>query len=218
MDTFLPLPTALHQAAVTGKVVDARTQAPVSGVSVTITAMPAAFTQVLALRALAAGAGWEGLGRRPDRTRTASDGCFRFVDLPDGAYTLSFAIPHGERRYGTTTQAFTVARDATTTLIPLAVASIALPPTGAVGLITDSASPANPLPMAHVRVQGSGERAYADANGNFYLTGVFPGPCTLEITAPGFAATPLPTATIVAGQVINLGSFALTAVTPPVVP
>lgn len=172
----LPLPT--HRLSLAGKVVDARTGLALEGVRVTLTAMPPAFARWLEARALQHGAAWEALAERPDCTRTAPDGGFHFSDLPDGAYTLSFALPGAPHRYGTVRRDFTA---------PAPIAEVALPPTAVQGLVRGlvQGSP-TALPLARVRVQGSGESTWCDAQGRFYLTGVELGARELRVTANGF--------------------------------
>lgn len=38
--------------------------------------------------------------KRPDRTITAMDGCFYFLDLLDGDYALTISLPSAGTRYG----------------------------------------------------------------------------------------------------------------------
>jgi Carboxypeptidase regulatory-like domain len=209
---FVPWTPTFHQAAITGKVMDAVTSRPVPGVKVEIAVMPAAFQQWLSLRALQFGSTWGALAERPDRTQTDADGGFRFLDLPDGSYTLSFSIPGpgAARRYGSATQIFTVQRDAQGK-IPPSIGAVSLPPTGVKGLVhaTVQGQP-TPLPMAHVRVQGSGELGFTDELGQFYLTDVEPGSRALDISAPG-NDTLTTTASITEGQVGDLGVLLLIA-------
>ena len=195
MAGWIAVPQSTHQAAIAGKVIDARTLRSLPGVHVAIIAMPPVLVQRLALQALQYGHTWERLEERADRTRTAADGCFRFADLPDGAYTLSFTLPGNAHRYGSLQRVFTVTRDAQG-LIATAVAEIPLPPTGVLGQIKGLVQgSATALSLARVRVGDSGESAYSDAQGHFYLTGVETGQRPLRISAAGF--TPATTTALI---------------------
>lgn len=167
-----------HQLSLAGKVVDAHTGRALEGVRVTLTAMPPAFARWLEVRALQHGSAWAALAERPDRTRTAPDGGFHFSDLPGGAYTVSFELPGAPHRYGTVLRDFTA---------PAPIAQVELPPTAVQGLVRGlvQGSP-TALPLARVRVRGSGESTWCDAQGRFYLTGVELGVRELRVTANGF--------------------------------
>jgi hypothetical protein len=216
MPSFLSWTKTVHQVAIAGKVVDPETSLGVAGATVTITAMPATFTKWLSLRALSYQDRWDKLAERPDRTVTAPDGFFRFIDLPDGTYTVTVSAKEGARRFGDTTQSFTVARDATGT-IKAPIALIALPATGLRGMLVESTSnddgttSTTPISMACVEVSGTRERAYTDAAGGFYLTDLEPGVRTLTISASGYQTATV-TATIVKGDVTEMGSFVITPV------
>jgi hypothetical protein len=174
-----------HQVALAGRVIEAQiTSQPISGARVEITSAPAAFTDWLALRALQYGDRWAALPERLDRTRTAADGHFHFLDLPNGPYMLTASLPSLGQRYGTVQATVTVVRNAegAVTLVPL---ELALPPTTLKGLITDQAT-GNALLMAEVRVQGSGERTFSDEQGNYLLTGVEPGKRSVLVFAQGY--------------------------------
>lgn len=164
--------TIRHQVAIAGQVTDAQTGKSRDGVRVEITAAPAAFTDFLKLRQIQFGESWEAMAERPDRTRTAVDGSFRFLDLPNGQYKLTASLPGGGSRYGTAEASVTVARDANGQ-ITKAAASIALPPTTLKGRITAQGGGA--LLLAEVRVKGSGERAFSDAEGKYLLAGLETG-------------------------------------------
>src|SRR6185295_6026076 len=99
MAAFIKVATRMHRLAIAGRVIDDVTGAPVEGAVATVTAMPAAFRDQLAIGATASGTAWDALPERADRTRAARDGCFRFVNLPDGAYRVSVAGP-ASGRYG----------------------------------------------------------------------------------------------------------------------
>jgi hypothetical protein len=208
MSSWIKLPGRTSQAAIAGKVVDGQTGRPVGDITVKLTTLPSAFEQRLALKALQHGTAWESLAERPDRTRTAADGCFCFTDLPDGTYTVSFTLPGGRHRYGPVSQSFTVTRD-TEGRIAFSPAVIQLPPTGVRGQIQGLVlGEATALPLAHIRVQGSGESAHGDAQGRFYLTGVEVGERELRFSAAGFKPTTA-RARITEGSVVDLGPLVL---------
>ncbi len=109
-----------HQAAIVGCVTDAATKQPVVGAQVRIESAPAAFQRLVVARSAQ--------DKRPiDRTVSAHDGHFHFVDLPDGQYTLTASLPEPRPRYGKSKPtAVTVSRDAKG-VFKLAKADIALP-------------------------------------------------------------------------------------------
>jgi len=108
--------------------------------------------------------------KRPDKTLTAMDGCFYFVDLPDTdeCYTLTVSLPSAGTRYGVAnSEAIKVvySNNGKITWTP-----IGLPPTAIKGRITDSKN--CPLFMAKVQVDGSSESAFSDIDGNYLLHGL----------------------------------------------
>jgi hypothetical protein len=196
MVEWIKLPRTVHRAAIAGKVVDGLdAQRALGGVVVTITAMPPASRALVAARG--------------DRSVTAGDGVFSFSDLPDGAYTLSFARPEGS--YGGATREVTVARD-TKGDIALSMAVVPLPPTGVrgrvQGRVEGSPPSALPLSLARVRVRGSGERVYTDADGGFTLTGLEPGPRVLEIRASGHQSG-IASASVALGSIVEIDDIIL---------
>ncbi len=90
-----------HQVAIAGRVIDEQTGRTIAGAQITITQMPPEFKDRLEVMAKVDGARWKTLAARPDHTRTAADGCFYFLDLPDGQYTVTASVPAVGRRYGT---------------------------------------------------------------------------------------------------------------------
>ncbi|WP_438033291.1 MSCRAMM family protein [Sorangium sp. So ce204] len=210
MPSLLQIQSRVHQAAIAGRVIDQETEQPVAGVHVVITGMPTAFSRELAMAALRHGSAWGSLVERPDRTRTARDGCYRFVDLPDGDYVLSYTVPGGARRYGDATRAFTIARGAEGELAAQ-LAEVALPPTGVRGIIHGPVQGTpEALPLARVRVAGTGEEAYCDAQGRFYLTGVEVGERALQFSASGFLLATVDVQ-ITKGVIADIGTVLLDA-------
>jgi len=176
--------------------------------------MPDTFTKWLSLRSLSYGDRWASLEKRPDRAVTGADGCFRFIDLPDGSYTVEVTPKEGSRRYGAAVQSFAVARGQDG-LINAVMAVIALPATAVRGTILASSgadeeegATTAPLSMARAEVLGTSERVYSDASGSFYLTDVECGERQLEITASGYQARRT-AVTVVRGEITEMGSFVL---------
>jgi Carboxypeptidase regulatory-like domain/Membrane-bound lysozyme-inhibitor of c-type lysozyme len=172
-----------HQVAIAGRVTDAQTGRAIGGARVGITAAPAAFTDWLAIRKTQYGVHWAAMVERPDQTGTAADGHFHFLDLPDGQYTLTASLPGSGSRYSTAGRHATVSRDAQGT-ITTAAADIALPPTTLKGEITDQDGAR--VALVEVRVQGSGERAFSDAQGRYVLAGLEMGQRTVLVFAQGY--------------------------------
>lgn len=195
---FLQITPAKQRAALAGKVVDALTSRPIAGAAAVITAGPAAFQRLVALRQAQGGAA-------PERAASAADGCFAFIALPDGAYTVAISGPAG-LHYGAVTQAFSVQRDAAGE-IAVTIKVISLPPSGARGTVKAQES-ATLLPLARVRVEGSGEVAYCDANGVFIVAGLQPGARRLTIGASGYKRGSA-AAQIALGQIADLGTITL---------
>ncbi len=173
-----------HQVAIAGTVVDARSSRPIRAARVDITAAPTEFMDRLALAALQHGARWERMTDRLDRKRTAPDGHFHFLDLPDGPYTLRASLPGVASRYGTTEATATVTRDSQGN-ITMATVQLAVPPTTVYGQILDDHG--DPLAMARARIRGSGESTFSDSQGQYELAAIEAGARTLQISASGFA-------------------------------
>jgi Carboxypeptidase regulatory-like domain len=172
-----------HRVAIAGRVTDAQTGRTIGGAQVRITTAPAAFTAWLAMRAIQGGARWVAMVERPDQTRTAADGHFHFLDLPAGQYTLTASLPGLGSRYGTAEKQAMVSRDAQGN-ITMAAADIALPPTTLKGEITDQDG--DRVALVEVRLKGSGERAFSDAQGRYMLAGLEAGQHTVLVSAQGY--------------------------------
>jgi hypothetical protein len=171
-----------HQAAIAGRLTDGQTGRPIGGATIRITSGPPEFDNLLALLAVQHGDRWPRLALRLDRTRTAADGHFHFLDLPDGQYTLEVSIPGPGSRYGTTQSTVQVSRNPDTS-INLAAVNPVVQPTTVSGLVTNQVG--DPIIMAAVQIQGSGERAFTDAQGDYRLVGVETGSRTITASAQG---------------------------------
>src|SRR5919199_5413858 len=157
-----------NRVAIAGQLSNAETGQVIHRARVEITKMPDSFKNWLTLRAMQYGANWETMVERPDRTQTAIDGHFHFLDLPDGDYTLTASLPGTGTRYGAVEKEVKVSRNGDR--IKLAAADIALPPTGIKGQITNTEN--KPIVMAKVQVKGTDESTFSDSKGNYLLSGL----------------------------------------------
>jgi hypothetical protein len=176
--------TVTHRVAVSGWVTDAESGKAIAGAQVTITSMPPAFAQKLKLVALGYGKRWPTLTERADRTQTKEDGLFYFLDLPIGKYTFNVSATSSGRRYAVTEGNASVTRDAQGSL-KMTIVKLALRPTAVKGKITGPNHKAGVV-MAEVRIKGSGERTYSDAQGQFVLAAIEPGTRTVQVSAQGY--------------------------------
>lgn len=142
--------------------------------------------------------------KRLDQTVTRTDGSYYFLDLPDGPYELAASLPGVGSRYEAEKRApATVSRDATGT-IDIAAADMSLHPTGMAGMILDNLN--DPVPMAEVRVTGSGEFSFTSADqndgtlGQYLLVGLESGPRTVRVSASRYDTRPFDV-TLVRGEV-----------------
>src|SRR5689334_4250310 len=126
-----------HQVAIAGNAFNAQTGQALRGVQVTITTAPRSFKNRLKLKALAVGESWETLAERPDRTLTATDGHFHFLNLPSGQYGLTASLPEAGQRYGTVLAKAKVDRDDKGRIVWVK-ADLALPPTTLRGRLLNS--------------------------------------------------------------------------------
>jgi hypothetical protein len=214
MATMLTVPSVPQQVTLSGIVVDGETSARLSGVTATITTSPVAFQSLLAKKQLQYGALWDTLRQRPDRTSTSTDGSFAFVDLPDGAYVVTFSAPRRLGLYGSPAVPFTVAHDAQGNVV-LTTPLVRMPPTAVRGLVNGKPPHGGardvvaPIPGARARVRGSGEIAHTRRDGRFYLPTLEEGTLTLEISAPNYAPVARPMV-IASGTITDLGTVTLT--------
>lgn len=175
-----------RQVAIAGQVNDARTGESIGRVRVAISAAPGAFTGWLAVHASQYGERWATMAQRPDRTVTAADGHYHFLDLPDGQYTLVVSLPEWGTRYGKAQAEVDVSRNAQGH-IHMAAAHIDLPPTTVKGRITfQDAEPPEKVIMATIRIMGSGEQAFSNGQGHYRLTGIETGERNVLVAAPGY--------------------------------
>jgi hypothetical protein len=175
--------TVRHQVAIAGRVSDAQINRALRGVLIRITAGPAEFMNELQIRALQYGENWATMLERPDQTVTAGDGHFHFMDLPNGQYTLNASLPGTGSRYGTAASQATVSRSAAGRIV-MAVSDTVLPVTAIKGRVTGSGGAA--VVMAKIRVQGSDEQTFSDAQGRYLLTALEAGSRTVLVTAQGY--------------------------------
>jgi len=113
----------------------------------------------------------------------SADGFYRFLNLKPGQYTLTASIPGMGSRYGTTSTPVTLADDGQGKAV-LQTVDLELPATTIQGKVKNQSDQA--VKLAEVRVQGSGESAWSDAQGNYVLRGVEAGSRRIAVSARGF--------------------------------
>jgi Carboxypeptidase regulatory-like domain len=180
--TWMKLKPIRHQVAIAGQVSDAQTGRVIPGARVELTPLSGPFKNRLVLQALQYGEQWQAMTERADRTQTANDGSFYFLDLADGRYTLTVSLLGAGTRYGLAQSTVAVSRQGDR--IQRATADIALPPTTLKGQITNSEGA--PVVMAKVQMVGSGESTFSDSQGNYLLTGLQSGQRMVTVFAQGY--------------------------------
>lgn len=201
-----------HAVSIAGRVLEAGVSGvlparPVGGALVRITAGPSEFTVWLSRKAQAYGNAWKTLAGRPDQARTAGDGHFYFLDLPDGQYTLRASVPGAGTRYAEVEGQASVSRDEHgRPVLPPQV--LTLPRTSVQGQVTCNGAPVS---MAGVRVRGGEERTFADGAGQYALAGIETGSRTLLAAAQGCVPAERTVTLSTPGAVVTV-DFALAAV------
>lgn len=203
-------PVIRHQVAIAGRVINAKTQVAIASAQITLIEIPEKLRTILQLKALQYGQAWEQMPQRPDRTYSRKDGYYFFRDLPEGNYKLEAVLPNKGTRYGSVNQRVTLETDhANRAVIHV---DLLLPTTGLQGKIT---APENEKFMAKVQIQGQGDYALTNADGEYLLTGVEAGQkeVTLMISASGYELNlpqgALPKISLVQGQVLTAQNFQL---------
>ncbi len=200
-----------HTVAISGRVSDAHTDRAIAGAQVMITDGPPEFMAMLDRQAASHGRRWQNLRQRPDRRYSEPDGHFHFLDLSDGSYTLSAALPEQGTRFGTAQLSAVVSHDSLGHLIMTTV-GLSLPATTLAGRITDQSS-GDPIVMARVIIQGSHEFAYSDGQGDYQLVGLETGSRTMRISAQGYQPVSQTVSLATAGATLTR-DVALTSASP----
>lgn len=212
-----------HQVAIAGQVKDAQTKQVIAGAVVEIADMPPGFKSKLDTLAGLYGSDWERRSQRPDRTRTRVDGYFYLQDLPDGQYTLTASLLSTGTRYSSNPTIKTIAadssvesdqtqvevlRDPVTGAIARPTVNIYFQPTALSGNVTNSDNDA--VVMAKVQIEGSGEYAFTDKEGNYLLSGLesssnqlIPRQIRIKVIAQGYQQQTSQLVNLSQGQVTN---------------
>jgi hypothetical protein len=187
--------------AIKGHVVDAVTSQPLAGALVELTAFPDAFAAHLESLASRHASVWARMMERPDRALSRPDGSFAFLSLPEGDFSLRVTLPGAGVRYGATiASGVHVARSSSEQWIPAQV-DASLPPTALRGKVVDSS--VQPVPMAEVRIVGSGEVAFTDRSGGYVFSAIEPGSRSIDVVAPGFEPSRVSSLRVEQGAVLT---------------
>ncbi|MGD9171753.1 MAG: carboxypeptidase regulatory-like domain-containing protein, partial [Candidatus Thiodiazotropha sp.] len=179
-------PNAPALSSIIGTVVDADTQLPLEGISLTLS------------------------GTESQSGSTDVDGNFSFINLTAGAYSLD--ISHTD--YATVTTSTTLSAGQLIDFGTIQMAKEAEATTGTIrGTITDT-STGSALAGVTITVTGVSGSVLTDSNGDFQIANVEPGSVSVQATISGYS-TETATVDIVAGN-IYIFSPALTPVTEPV--
>lgn len=105
-----------------------------------------------------------------ERTKTAADGCFYFLDLPAGSYDLEASFPQAGTRYGKVKATMKIERDRdgniikrnnSGNLIDYLQVKFELPPTMVMGKVIDPDEEA--IGMAKVEIRESGDYTFSSS-------------------------------------------------------
>jgi hypothetical protein len=173
--------------------------------------MPERLRTILQLKALQYGNAWEQMSQRPDRTYSGKDGYYFFRDLLEGDYKIEVILPNTGTRYGVVSQRVTLAADpANRGVIHV---DLLLPTTGLQGKIT---APEDEKFMAKIQIQGQGDYALTNGDGEYLLTGVEAGQkeVVLKVSASGYeldlsAIQHPPKILLVQGEILTEQNFRL---------
>jgi hypothetical protein len=97
---------------------------------------------------------------------------------------VAASLPSAGTRYGTARAKVTLKRPADAPAVA-ANASIGLPPTAVTGVVRDPDGAA--VPMAELRIKGSGEKALSDAQGRYRIPAIERGDRVVLASARGLA-------------------------------
>lgn len=111
--------------------------------------------------------------KRIDQAYTAADGFYYFQDLPPGPYKIEASLPQMGTRYAAAGAKGATAPERANQA-KAARLDFVLAPTTITGVISGEA--AAPLLGADVRVKGSGEVAYTNSEGTYFLRGIETAP------------------------------------------
>ncbi len=209
-----------HQVAILGHVRNAQTDEALEGIVVRISDGPPEFMErVSFLEQLYGEENWAEMKVRLDQTRTARDGNYHFMDLPEGDYTLLASFSQATRRFGSDERTATVAHD---NGIIWDRVNFQLPVSTLKGRVTsaeddgdanDDDDDDEAIHMAEVRVLGSGERTFSDGDGNYSLVGIEYGERTVAADAMGYHGE-IATVTIAAAGAVETHDFSLMPESP----
>ncbi|HEY9857981.1 MAG TPA: hypothetical protein V6D16_00635 [Candidatus Obscuribacterales bacterium] len=159
-------------------------------VQVEIIAAPASFQRQLSLKSLSYGQNWDALSDRPDRTHTAADGSFYFIDLPLGQYTLKATCPRQSTRLQGAEAVVEISDGQKPEWKELILAT-----TGIVGQVKTKLSNSDefvPVRQTQIQVVNGSEQTRCDRDGKFQLLNLEAPEnpsirkLRLQISAPGY--------------------------------